>query len=148
MKILTNHVHLIVLAAVIVALGAYSLFTAPKVVEGSVYDATVIGVATSSAAVSVTSSQTILATTTSTTGTSYTRVYATVCNPSTTVVYLNMDNGKVAALANGAFTVAIAAASGYDACFEITDRNQYSGTITASSTNQTAVTVYAKQYVQ
>lgn len=111
-------------------------------------NATNIGTATSSAAVAVTSSQRILATTTNArgNGTSYTRVFASICNPSSTVVYLNLDGDKAASLSS--FTVAIAAAAGYDACYEITDRNAYQGSITASSTNQTAVTVYAKDYVQ
>lgn len=146
----TNHVITALVALAAVSLLVLAFGNATTRVQGAVYDATNITVATSSAAVAVTSSQVILATTTNalSNGTSYTRVYATICNPSATVVYVNMDNGKAAALSGGAFTVAIAAAAGYNACYEITDRNQYSGTITASSTNQTAVTVYAKQYVQ
>ena len=45
-------------------------------------------------------------------------------------------------------TTWIAAAAGYNACYEVTDRNQYSGSITASSTNQTATAITVKDYVQ
>lgn len=109
---------------------------------------TVLGTATTSAAVAVTSSTRVLATTTNTlgNGSSYSRKYATICNPSSTVVYVRMDGDKAASLSVG--SVPIAAAAGYDACIEITDKNLYHGSVQASSTNQTSVTLYVQDYVE
>lgn len=101
--------------------------------------------ATTSTAVAVTSSTRVLATTTSTTGTSYTRVYSTICNPSSTIVYLRMDSDKAASVTSG---IPIGAAAGYNACYEITDRNMYQGSIQASSTNQTSVSILVNDYVK
>lgn len=122
--------------------GQYAGATSPS--------ATVISAATTTTSVSVTSSTRVLATTTNLVNvdgaTSYTRVYATICNPNANPVYINLDRDRAAAI--GAVTYIIAAAAGYDACFEITDRNLYSGSITASSTNQTATVINVKDYVQ
>lgn len=117
---------------------------------GGYRDATPITTATTSAAVAVTSSTRILASSTGDVADSaniYSRKYASICNPSTTLVYLNLDSDKPAAVAGGAFTSIIAAAEGYDACFTINDIS-YQGSVTASSTNQTSVTVYVKDYVR
>lgn len=122
------------------------MFSPVRDARANPYTATVIGTATTSAAVTVTSSTRLLATTTSVKGISYTRVYATICNPSTTLVYVNMNNDKPANTSSA--NVVIAAAAGYNACFEITDRNLYSGSIQASSTNQTSTSVIVSEYVQ
>jgi len=110
--------------------------------------ANVISTATTSARFSVTSSTRVLASTTSVLGTSYTRVYASICNANANPVALNLDGDKAANAANGNITVWIAAAAGYDVCYEITDRNAYSGSITASSTDNTATAITVKDYVQ
>lgn len=128
---------------------AYSLYSA-RVSEASTYNATAIQTASSTALVSVTTSGRVLATTTSLTGTSYTRVYATICNPNATPVALLLDGDKPVNASIGGATTFIAAAAGYNACYEITDRNQYSGSVTASSTGlgSTAVGITVSQYVQ
>lgn len=107
-------------------------------------------VATTSSRTSVTTSARILSTTTNATdpSNSYVRVYASICNPNANPVFLNLDGDKVTNSSTGGFTTVIAAAAGYSACYEITDRNQYLGSITASSTNQTATVISAKEYVQ
>lgn len=105
-------------------------------------------VATTSAAFSVTTSARVLATTTNPLDpiNSYLRVYATICTTSSNPVALNLDGDK-AANANGAVTAWIAAAAGYNACYQVDDRNPYMGSITASSTNQTATVITVKDYV-
>lgn len=107
-----------------------------------------LGAATTSTAVAVTSSTRLLATTTNPLGvpgtTSFTRQYATICNPSATLVYVLMNNDKPADTTHA--NTIIAAASGYSACFEITDRNLYNGSIQASSTNQTSVSILVNDY--
>lgn len=140
----------IVLAVVALVLGAYSVFqTSPKA-EAVGYAVTSIGAATTTAAINVTSSTRILATTTNAlgNGTSYTREYAVICNPSATPVYISLNNDKITDVPSGKFTTVIAAAAGFNACYEIQDFNQYSGSITASSTNQTSVIVQVADYVQ
>lgn len=103
--------------------------------------------ATTSAAVAVTSSTRLLATTTNTVGdgNSHTRIYATICNPSSNLVYVSL-NQDAAASATSA-TWIIGAAAGYSACYQIDDRNPYNGSVTASSTNQTSTAVLVTQYV-
>lgn len=103
--------------------------------------------ATTSTAIAVTSSTRLLATTTNPLDptNSYNRIYATICNPSTTLVYVLMDADKPAS--NAKANVVIAAAAGYNACFEINDRNPYSGSITASSTNETSTSILVTSYV-
>lgn len=106
-------------------------------------------VATTSTATSITTSARIMATTTNPLApeSSYNRVYATICNANANPVAINMDGDKAASLPGGQVTTWIAAAAGYDVCFEINDRNAYYGSVTASSTNQTATTITVKQYV-
>lgn len=115
---------------------------------GSVADATAINAATTSAAIAVTSSTRVLASSSQPTGLSFTRVYATICNPSTNLVYLNLNFDRAASLPGGTYTAVIGAAAGYNACFEVTGRNLYQGAITASSTNQTSTSVQVSDYVQ
>lgn len=102
-------------------------------------------VATTSTSFSVTTSVRVLATTTTTGVPSYTRIYATICNPNANPVYLNMDGDKAAS--SGKATAVIAAAAGYNVCFEVNDRNPYNGSIQASSTNQTATTISVEDFV-
>lgn len=147
MKTITTSA-LSVLVVFALVLGAFAfLQTTPKVkAVGS--QATTIGVATTTAAVAVTSSTRLVATTTNAlgNGTSYTRVYATICNPNANPVYIRLDGDKAASAS--AATYVIAAAAGYNVCYELTDVNQYNGSITASSTNQTSTNVLVTQYVQ
>jgi len=136
----------------LVALAAVSLLVlafgnATNRVQGAVYDATYIGNATTSAAISVTASTRVLASTTNPTATSYTRAYAVICNPSATIVALNLDGDKAANALTGNVTTFIGAAAGHSVCYEVNSRNLYQGSITASSTVG-AVTVYVKDYVQ
>lgn len=106
-------------------------------------------IATTTSATAITTSARILSTTTSPTapGGSYNRLYTSICNANTNPVVLNLDADKPANQTTGAMTTIIAAAAGYNACYEINDRNQYNGSITASSTNQTSTTITVKDYV-
>lgn len=135
---------------VLVAIAAVVLASElrPGVALGNVVTATNIGNATTTTSVAVTSSTRILATTTNTVGTGYTRVYATICNPNANPVAILLNRDIAASAPSGRVTTWIAAAAGYNACYEITDRNAYHGSITASSTNQTSTTVYVSDYVQ
>ena len=143
---LTNiHITIALLFAAVFAIVAPMLFSVGNA-HASIYNGTVLSTATTSTAIAVTSSTRLLATTTSTTGTSYTRVYATICNANANPVFLNLDRDNAASLTNA--TYVIAAAAGYSVCYEITDRNMYQGSITASSTNQTSTTVQVTDYVQ
>ena len=135
-------------ALIVLAFVASEMFSIGSA-RANPYTATAIGTATTSTAVQVTASTRVLATTTNTVGTGYTRVFASICNPSSTIVALNMNNDKPAGLNGGTASSSVAfigAAAGYNVCYEITDRNMYSGSIQASSTVG-AVTVYATDYV-
>lgn len=147
MKSITNKV-LSVLVILGIVLSLYAMLqTAPRASAVGPM-ATVIGNATTSTAVTVTSSTRVLATTTNAlgNGTSYTRKFATICNPSHTLVYLLFDDDKPASLTKA--NTVIAAAAGYNACYQITDVNQYSGSIQASSTNQTSTSILVTDYVE
>ena len=148
MKLSTNT--LFGLSLVAVALAIFAVVSVTPKVEAVGPMATSIGVATSSVATSVTTSTRIAATTTNALGdgTSYTRVYATICTQSTNPVAINLDQDKLANGTTGKVTAWIGVAAGYNSCYEITDRNQYSGAITASSTSQAAALVTVKEYVQ
>lgn len=124
------------------------VLTNPVPAKANVFSANVISTATTSALFSVTTSARILATTTNTVGTGYTRVYASICTTATNPVAINLDGDKAANSTTGQVTAYIAAAAGYQSCYFITDINEYSGSITASSTNQTATVVTVKDYVQ
>lgn len=134
-------------SAVIIALAVVAMLVQrPNVtVSGNPATTPALGTATTTAAISVTSSTRILATTSDATG-GYSRSYATVCNPNANPVYIRLGQDKPASAT--AATFVIAAAAGYQTCFEITpDRLVYNGSITASSTNQTATTVFVSDYV-
>lgn len=105
-------------------------------------------VATTSARAAITTSARVLATTTSLTGTSYTRLYASICTTSNNPVAILLDGDKPANASTAGVTAWIAAAAGYDACYVINDQNPYSGSVTASSTNQTSTVINYVEYVQ
>jgi hypothetical protein len=143
-----SKIALVALTALVI-FAVYLLNRTPQMVQGAGFQTTNIGfVASSSAVTAVTSSTRILATTTSVTDSSnsYVRVYAEICNPSSTLVYLRFDGDKPASVTG--YTTVIAAAAGYSACYQIRDYNQYLGSVQASSTNQTSVNVSATQYLQ
>lgn len=109
-----------------------------------------IATATTTGSVSVTSSTRVLASTTNVLAApgigSFNRAYATICNPNANPVYINLDGDKPAS--KSAATYVIAAAAGYNACFELTDvQLDYNGSITASSTAETATVITYKDYV-
>lgn len=131
----------------ILVVSALLVLSQPQDAKANVFTANVISVATTSASFSVTTSARILATTTNTIGTGYTRVYANICTISATPVALNLDADKAANGSVGQVTAYIAAAAGYQNCYTITDFNEYSGSVTASSTTA-AVAVTVKEYVQ
>lgn len=89
-----------------------------------------------SGVMAITSSAQILATST--------RLSASICNPTSTLVYLNMDADKVADATTGA-TVIIAGAAGYEGCYQIDDQNLYQGAIQASSTGA-SVDLFISEY--
>lgn len=122
---------------------------APAILGGGTADATPIGTATTTAVTSVTASTRLLATTTNPADpdNSYTRIYASICNPNATVVYLLMKNDEKVNIPGGVGGIPIAAAAGYNVCYEITSRNLYNGSIQASSTVG-AVNVITTQYVR
>lgn len=103
--------------------------------SGNAYQATMFSAASTTGVSTITSSTRILATTTSET----TRVYAHICNDSSTKIYLNMNADKKASLTDG-FPLAA------NTCFDINDQNLYQGSIQASSTNETSVSVSATSY--
>lgn len=125
------------------------LVSSPKIGHAGPTANTIGSVATTSAATSITTSARIMATTTNPLDptNSYNRVYASICNPNANPVWLNLDGDKPANSLTGDVTTVIAAAAGYSACFEIDDSNAYHGSVTASSTNQTATVITVKQYV-
>lgn len=137
-----------ILVGLLLSLVAVVFFVPPQGVRASYFQGTILSTATTSTAVAVTSSTRILATTTNAlgNGSSYTRTYAVICTPSTNQVYLNLNGDKAAASTTS--TYVISAAAGYSACYEITERNMYQGSITASSTGNTSATVTVSDYVQ
>lgn len=149
MKLSISNIAVLIATALTIALMGY-VFEGAHPVQASAYTATAIQTATTSAATAVTTSTRLIATTTNPVDptNSYTRVYATICNPNANPVAINLNGDVAANLPTGQVTTVIAAAAGYNTCFEITDRNQYSGSVTASSTNQTSTTVTVQQFVQ
>ena len=129
-----------------VAAGVLIIGYANNVESSSFPMAPVLTTATTSTSVAVTTSVRILATTTNTVGSGFTRAYATICNVNANPVYLNFDNDRPANLSNATYVIATAA--GHSACFELTDQQMiYVGSVTASSTNQTSTTITVKEYV-
>lgn len=137
------------IVAVLFILSVVVLISGQEPVHANPFTATRIGAATTSATVQLTAatSARVLATTTGvdSSGVSYTRVYATICNQSATPVELLMNNDKAVSISSGA-TAIIGLAAGLLPCYEITDRNMYTGSVTASSSG--SVSVYVSDYVQ
>lgn len=144
----TNTLFGIALMAIVLAVYAISITTPDAHAIGP--SDTTIGVATTSVATSVTTTTRIVATSTNPLDptNSFIRIYATICTQSTNPVAINLDQDKPANGTTGAVTAWIGAAAGYNTCYEITGRNLYNGSITASSTSQAAAIVTVKQYVQ
>lgn len=150
-KILSTQNIAIVLAAVAIFITAFVLMNfapdAPTASATGPFYTNIGYTATSTTLISVTSSTRIAATSSGPTAPTFTRMYASICNASANPVFLNL-NGDAPASISGGYTTVIAAAAGYSACYEITDRNTYNGSIQASSTNQTATAVSVQQFVQ
>lgn len=139
---------LITAAIIGIAIASALIWYRPETVAGSTINlGPTLGSATTSTSIAVTTSSRVLATTTNALGdgTSYTRIYATICNPNANPVYISLNGDKPAS--NTSSTYVIAAAAGYNVCYEINDRNPYNGSVTASSTNQTSTTISVSQYV-
>lgn len=134
-------VALLLAAAFVVA------FTHPTVSSGStIFQGPVLQQATTTASFAVTSSTRVLATSTVPGGgASYSRIYATICNPNANPVYIALNGDKPASSTSA--TTVIAAAAGYNVCYVINDSNPYNGSVTASSTGQTSTTIFVSDYV-
>lgn len=74
-----------------------------------------------------TSSQ-LLATTTD----GFKRIYARICNDSSSKIYITMNLDKPVTVAGGVITSGLPIAA--NSCFDITDQNLYQGAVQASST--------------
>lgn len=139
----------VLIAGAIVLLAIlFSFNQLQPVMAGSFSSAPAFKVATTSTAVSIAGvSARILATTTANDLVpNGIRAYASICNPSTTLVHLRLDGDKPVKTGQG--LVIIAAAAGYNACYEITDNRMiYLGSVQASSTSGTAVDVSVTEYV-
>ena len=110
-----------------------------------------LGVATTSTAVIVTTSTRILATTTSPTDptNNYQRLWASICNYTNTPVYLRLDNDKpVTGTTTALVVIQATTTEAVSSCFTIGDKFIYHGSVQASSTNQTGVSVQVTQYVR
>lgn len=149
MKLSLSNIAVLVAGAATILFMAY-VFEGARPALASPYTANTIATATTTNSSAITTSARILATTTNPLGTpgttSFIRVYATICNPNANPVYLALRGDQAATTTNA--TYIIAAAAGYSACYEITDRNQYSGSITASSTNETSTRIFYTEYTQ
>ena len=145
---LTNALIVIAVALAVLATGTV-LFGGQRTVQGAAFQATNITAATTTNAFSFTTSTRVLATSTKDTYgniTGYTRVYATICTRSATPIALAFANdANVSSTNSVAF---IAAAAGYNNCYEITDKNAYQGSVTASSTIGAVVVNAADFYAQ
>ncbi len=146
----TIHVLGIALTLVLGAFAILMLISGERPVGAVGLGANVLRAATTSTAFSINGigSTRVLATTTNPLDptNSYIRVFASICNPSATLVYLNMNQDKPITASSS--VVLIGAAAGYSVCYEISDRNLYQGSVQASSTAVASVTVYVTDYVQ
>lgn len=145
MKALKTNILLIVVLAVMGFIVVTSILVSlPKVsFAGSPPVSPAFGQATTTTTISVTTSTRILATTTNTIGTGYTRSYANICNTSATkaiVILMNADKPANATTNGGVWINA-------NTCYEITDKMLYQGSVTASSSDQSAVSVLVNDYV-
>lgn len=137
----------VIVAGALVILATIILFKPVYPVFGAGPITTVIGAATTSTAINVGGSTRVLATTTNINdpANSYNRVYASICNYTPRPVVLALNNDKQATASSS--LAIIATATGYQSCYEITDRNQYNGSVQASSTAVTS-NVTVVEYVQ
>jgi hypothetical protein len=149
MKSLNNSVFVPALLTALVVSAVFMIFSrdVPVAVGSTINLGPALQTATTSGSVSVTTSTRLMATTSNPQDASnqWTRIYATVCNPNANPVYLALDGDQPASLANS--TYVIAAAAGYDVCFTL-ENTGYNGSITASSTNQSATVINYMQYTQ
>lgn len=129
----------VVLIAVVGVIVLLSNNPVSKNLGGNVFQSNMFSSASTTQTIAVTSSTRVLATTTP-----GQRIYAAICNPSATIVYLRLDADKAASLSAGG--IPIGAAAGYNACYFINDQNMYTGSVQATSTNQTSVNVLVNQY--
>lgn len=133
------------LVALIAALGvAAVLLTRDTPTLGGLAQATTIGNA-STTVISVTSSKRILATTTS----GVTRVRAEICNVGSNPVYVLVSEDKnININTGGGFP--IAAAAGFESCYVMSPDtgNLSTGSVKASSTAQTATSLYVTEWLQ
>ena len=147
MKSINNSIPVLLIAILFV--GIIFLFKDGQIAVGSTIDlGPFLQQATTSASVSVTTSTRLMASTSNPLdpANQWTRIYSTICNPNANPVYIALDADQPATLGNS--TYVIAAAAGYNACYEINDQNPYNGSVTASSTNQTATVINYMQYVR
>lgn len=144
MKTLTKHKGFLgVVILTIVAIVAIAFSLPKQTFAGSPAVAPAFGQATTTSTISVTTSTRILATTTNTIGTGFTRAYANICNTSATkaiVILMNQDKPANAATSGGVWINA-------NSCYEVTDKMLYQGSITASTSDQSAVQVLVNDYV-
>lgn len=118
----------------------YSYSGPASVAEASTYQDITLSRATTTAAVTASSSVRVLAT-----STPYRRAYATICNASTTPVYLRLGSDAAASLS--AYTAIIASTAPYSPCYEIDGDNLYQGSVTASSTGEAALPIVVTDFV-
>lgn len=115
---------LIIIGIVIVG-GVSFLARSDENVGGTAFNSAKLYTAATSGPMTVTSDVQILATSTR-------RAYAIICNDSSQVVYLGINNDVAVNSNNG---IRLNASGG---CYEINDQNLYAGSVRASSTNETA----------
>lgn len=138
-----NTIQLSIAAVALIAAALSVFFIASQSVHAdNAYQSSIFYAATTSTSVPITVSTRVLATTT----TGYRRIYATICNPSSNPVAINLNADKAANMATGNLTFIIGAAAGFNACYTINSQNLYQGSVQASSTNQTPTTVYVSDY--
>lgn len=136
-----------ILAMLLGAICVFTLMNQPHIAGASFIQNNLPLVATTTAAFTFTTSTRVLATTTNPLdpANSRTRIYSTICTTGTVPVAISMNSDKAVSSSN--ITTFIAAAAGYNNCYEINDRNSYQGSIVASSTVG-AVTVVVSDYLQ
>ena len=100
---------------------------------GSAFDAATFQSAATSGPMLITVDEQILAT-------SSERTYAIICNDSTTVVYLSIDQDAEASHDSG---IRLNANGG---CYEIDELNLYQGAVRASTTNETESLLLVNEY--
>lgn len=140
----TNVIAAILVAAAILILASILLLKPTgNAFAGSPAVSPAFGFATTTATITVTTSTRILATSTNTLGNGYTRAYASICNTSASkpiVILMNQDKPANASINGGVWINA-------NSCYEVTDKMLYQGSITASTSDQSAVQILVNDYV-